>query len=75
MNVQANNNGGAAGGNRKYPNELGYVAEQGIDHFDRHEFREVPVDILEILNTACFKIAAASAVKRTLLEVFSLLTH
>ena len=23
MNVQANNNGGATGGNRKYPNELG----------------------------------------------------
>ena len=44
MNVQANNNGGATGGNRKYPNELGYVADQGIDHFDRQEFREVPVD-------------------------------
>ena len=44
MNVQANNNGGATGGNRKYPNELGYVADQGIDHFDRQEFREIPVD-------------------------------
>ena len=44
MNVQANNNGGTTGGNRKYPNELGYVADQGIDHFDRQEFREVRVD-------------------------------
>ena len=44
MNVEANNNGGATGGNRKYPNEVGYVADQGIDHFSRHEFRELPVD-------------------------------
>ena len=41
MNVDANNNGGAAGGNRKYPNEHGYVADQGIDLFDRDEFDEL----------------------------------
>ena len=50
MNVQANNNNGAAGGNCKYPNDLGYVAEQEIDHFDRHEFRKVPVDMIYRYN-------------------------
>ena len=32
MDVEANNNGGATGGNRKYPNEHGYVADQGINN-------------------------------------------
>ena len=50
MNVQANNNGGPAGGNRKYPNELGYVAEQGIDQFDREAFCEVPVGTIHCYN-------------------------
>ena len=40
--VKIGNHGGAAGGNRKYPNEEGYVADQGIDLFDREEFDEVP---------------------------------
>ena len=37
----ANNNGGATGGNRKYPNEHGYVADQGINLFDGDEFDEL----------------------------------
>ena len=43
MNVEANNNGGPAGGNRKCPNELAYVAEQGLNHFDPEAFNGVPV--------------------------------
>ena len=50
MNVQANNNGGAAGGNRKYPDKLGYVADQGIDYFDRQEFRKAPDDMIDRYN-------------------------
>ena len=41
MNVEANNNGGATGGNRKYPNEHGYVADQGINLFDGDAFDEL----------------------------------
>ena len=41
MDVEANNNGGATGGNRKYPNEHGYVADQGINLFDRDGFDEL----------------------------------
>ena len=41
MDVVANNNGGATGGNRKYPNEHGYVADQGINLFDGDEFDEL----------------------------------
>ena len=29
---------------------MGYVADQGIDHFDREEFREVPVDMIYRYN-------------------------
>ena len=59
MNVQANNNGGATGGNRKYPNEVGYVADQGIDHFDRQEFREVPVDMIFCYNQCHASLATS----------------
>ena len=41
MDVEANNNGGATGGNRKYPNEHGYVADQGINLFDGDGFDEL----------------------------------
>ena len=50
MNVQANNNNGATGGNRKYPNKLGYVTEQGINHFDREGLQEVPVGTIHRYN-------------------------
>ena len=50
MNLDANNNGGATGGNRKYPNETGYVADQGIDYFDREEFRDAPDDMIARYN-------------------------
>ena len=41
MDVEANDNGGATGGNRKYPNEHGYVADQGINLFDCDGFDEL----------------------------------
>ena len=50
MNVDANNNGGATGGNRKYPNETGYVADQGIDYFDCEEFRDAPDNMIAHYN-------------------------
>ena len=50
MNVDANNNGGATGGNRKYPYETGYVADQGIDYFNREEFRDGPDDMIARYN-------------------------
>ena len=50
MGAIANNKGGAAGGNRKYPNELGYIADQGIDHFYHPEFRDARVDMIDHYN-------------------------
>ena len=50
VSAKANNIGGAAGGNRKYPDELGYVADQGIDCFDREEFRDAPDDMIACYN-------------------------
>ena len=45
-----NNNGGATGTKRKYPNEHGYVADQGIDIFDRDGFDELPDDKVDRYN-------------------------
>ena len=50
MNVQANNNVGATGGNRKYPNESGYVADQGIDYFYCPAFRNAQVHMIDRYN-------------------------
>ena len=50
MDVDANNNGGAAGGNRKYPNKEGYVADQGIDLFSREEFDGLAEDKIARYN-------------------------
>ena len=50
MNVEANNNDGATGGNRKYPNEHGYVADQGISLFDGDAFDELADDRIDRYN-------------------------
>ena len=46
MNVQANNNGGPTGANRKYPDENNYVADMGRYLYDPEVFSNVPIDTL-----------------------------
>ena len=50
MNVQANNNGGPAGGNRKYPNKYGYEGDLGRGLFDPENFSDVSIDMLHRYN-------------------------
>ena len=51
MNVQANNNGGPAGGNRKYPNEYSYEADMGRGLYDPEIFSDMSFDTLRRYNT------------------------
>ena len=46
MNVQTNHNGGASGGNRKYPNEYGYEADMSRYLYDPEVFSDMSIDIL-----------------------------
>ena len=46
MDVVANNNGGATGGNRKYPNEHGYEADMGKGLYHPENFRDMSVDTI-----------------------------
>ena len=46
MNVQANNNGGPLGGNRKYPYQYRYEAELGRGLYDPENFSDVSMDTL-----------------------------
>ena len=46
MNVQANNNSGASGGNRKYSNEYSYEADMG-----RCWKNQISTDIVAVVDT------------------------
>ena len=50
MNVQANNNGGPSGGNRKYPNERGCEADMCKGLYDPEIFSDMSFDTLRGYN-------------------------
>ena len=45
MNLEANNNGGPSGGNRKYPNKHGYEADMGTHLYNPEVFSDMSIDI------------------------------
>ena len=50
MNVQANNNGGPSGRNRKNANEHGYGADMGRGLYDPEVFSNMSFDTLRRYN-------------------------